>query len=48
MTVGDRADSYGAYGGNMTHEVKAALHTYGNSKQWLLAVFMARRQRFLC
>jgi pyruvate ferredoxin oxidoreductase alpha subunit len=30
VTVGDRADSYGAHGGNMTLEVKAALHTYGN------------------
>jgi pyruvate ferredoxin oxidoreductase alpha subunit len=32
LTVADRADSYGAYGGNMTQEVKAALFTYGNSK----------------
>src|SRR5690606_38286711 len=24
VTVGDRADSYGAYGGNMTNEIKAA------------------------
>ena len=32
ITVGDRADSYGAYGGNMTMEVKAALYTYGNSE----------------
>jgi len=31
ITVGDRADSYGAHGGNMTLEIKAALHTYGNS-----------------
>jgi len=31
VTVGDRADSYGGHGGNMTNEVKAALHTYGNS-----------------
>ncbi len=30
ITVGDRADSYGAYGGNMTNEIKAALQTYGN------------------
>ena len=29
VTVGDRADSYGAGGGNMTLEIKAALHTYG-------------------
>lgn len=31
LTVGDRADSYGAYGGNMTNEIKAALFTHGNS-----------------
>ncbi len=31
VTVGDRADSYGAYGGNMTNEIKAALQTYGNA-----------------
>jgi len=31
VTVGDRADSYGAYGGNMTLEVKAALFTHGNT-----------------
>jgi pyruvate ferredoxin oxidoreductase alpha subunit len=31
ITVGDRADSYGAHGGNMTLEIKAALHTYGNN-----------------
>lgn len=31
ITVGDRADSYGAYGGNMTNEIKAALFSYGNS-----------------
>src|SRR5690606_3532900 len=31
VTVGDRADSYGGYGGNMTNEIKAALQTYGNS-----------------
>lgn len=30
VTVGDRAESYGAYGGNMTLEIKAALHTAGN------------------
>lgn len=30
VTVGDRADSYGAHGGNMTNEIKAALYTYGN------------------
>src|SRR5690606_7926386 len=29
VTIGDRADSYGAHGGNMTLEVKAALHTFG-------------------
>ncbi|MDQ1909101.1 thiamine pyrophosphate-dependent enzyme [Paenibacillus sp. GD4] len=31
ITVGDRADSYGAYGGNMTLEIKAALFTEGNT-----------------
>lgn len=31
VTVGDRADSYGAHGGNMTNEIKAALFTYGNT-----------------
>lgn len=31
ITVGDRADSYGAHGGNMTNEIKAALFTYGNT-----------------
>ncbi|MBB6730308.1 thiamine pyrophosphate-dependent enzyme [Cohnella zeiphila] len=31
VTVGDRADSYGGHGGNMTIELKAALHTHGNS-----------------
>jgi pyruvate ferredoxin oxidoreductase alpha subunit len=30
ITVGDRADSYGAHGGNMALEVRAALQTYGN------------------
>lgn len=30
VTIGDRADSYGAYGGNMSNEIKAALFTYGN------------------
>lgn len=30
ITVGDRADSYGAYGGNMVNEIKAALFTHGN------------------
>jgi len=29
VTVGDRADSYGGHGGNMTNEVKAALFTHG-------------------
>jgi pyruvate ferredoxin oxidoreductase alpha subunit len=29
ITVGDRADSYGGHGGNMTLEIKAALHTHG-------------------
>lgn len=31
VTVGDRADSYGAHGGNMVNEIKAALFTHGNS-----------------
>jgi pyruvate ferredoxin oxidoreductase alpha subunit len=31
LTVGDRADSYGAYGGNMSLEIKAALFTAGNT-----------------
>jgi pyruvate ferredoxin oxidoreductase alpha subunit len=30
VTIGDRADSYGGYGGNMTNEIKAALFTHGN------------------
>lgn len=30
ITVGDRADSFGAHGGNMVNEIKAALFTYGN------------------
>lgn len=30
VTIGDRADSSGAYGGNMSNEIKAALFTYGN------------------
>ncbi len=30
VTIGDRADSYGAYGGNMSNEIKAALFTHGN------------------
>jgi len=29
LTIGDRADSYGGHGGNMTNEVKAALFTHG-------------------
>ncbi|AZN41931.1 thiamine pyrophosphate-dependent enzyme [Paenibacillus albus] len=29
VTIGDRADSYGAHGGNMTNEIKAALFTQG-------------------
>ena len=28
--MGDRGDSYGAHGGNMALEVRAALQTYGN------------------
>jgi pyruvate ferredoxin oxidoreductase alpha subunit len=31
ITVGDRADSYGAHGGNMALEVRATLQTYGNA-----------------
>ncbi|AIQ13243.1 thiamine pyrophosphate-dependent enzyme [Paenibacillus durus] len=31
ITVGDRADSFGAHGGNMVNEIKAALFTYGNT-----------------
>ncbi|TCN25409.1 thiamine pyrophosphate-dependent enzyme [Mesobacillus foraminis] len=30
VTVGDRADSYGGYGGNMAIELRAALQTHGN------------------
>ncbi|WHY83843.1 thiamine pyrophosphate-dependent enzyme [Neobacillus novalis] len=30
VTVGDRADSYGAHGGNMALELRAALQTVGN------------------
>lgn len=30
VTVGDRGDSPGGYGGNMANEIKAALFTYGN------------------
>lgn len=37
LTVADRADSYGAYGGNMTQEVKAALFTYGNSSTMVVS-----------
>lgn len=37
VTVGDRADSYGAYGGNMVNEVKAALFTYGNTKTMVIS-----------
>ncbi|WP_026672670.1 thiamine pyrophosphate-dependent enzyme [Alkalihalobacterium bogoriense] len=31
ITVGDRGDSYGAHGGNMALEIRAALQTAGNS-----------------
>ncbi|MGG3466893.1 thiamine pyrophosphate-dependent enzyme [Neobacillus pocheonensis] len=31
VTVGDRADSYGAHGGNMALELRAALQTVGNA-----------------
>jgi len=37
VTVGDRADSYGAYGGNMTNEIKAALFTYGNKNTLVIS-----------
>ncbi|HEX7055987.1 MAG TPA: thiamine pyrophosphate-dependent enzyme [Bacilli bacterium] len=30
VTVGDRADGYGAHGGSMANEIKAALYTAGN------------------
>ncbi|WP_410769166.1 thiamine pyrophosphate-dependent enzyme [Fontibacillus sp. BL9] len=30
ITIGDRGDSYGAHGGNMSNEIKAALFTHGN------------------
>ena len=41
ITVGDRADSYGAHGGNMAHEIKAALFTlWKHEIQWSLAVYM--------
>ncbi|RCX17095.1 pyruvate ferredoxin oxidoreductase alpha subunit [Fontibacillus phaseoli] len=30
VTIGDRGDSYGAHGGNMSNEIKAALFTLGN------------------
>ncbi|WP_438445573.1 thiamine pyrophosphate-dependent enzyme [Gorillibacterium sp. sgz5001074] len=37
ITVGDRADSYGAYGGNMVNEIKAALFTHGNSSTMVIS-----------
>jgi len=37
ITVGDRADSYGGHGGNMTNEVKAALYTYGNKNTLVIS-----------
>lgn len=37
ITVGDRADSYGAYGGNMVNEIKAALFTYGNHNTMVIS-----------
>jgi pyruvate ferredoxin oxidoreductase alpha subunit len=37
ITVGDRADSYGAHGGNMVLEIKAALFTYGNTKTQVIS-----------
>jgi len=37
VTVGDRADSYGGHGGNMTNEVKAALFTHGNTNTLVIS-----------
>ncbi|MDF2924357.1 MAG: pyruvate synthase [Paenibacillaceae bacterium] len=37
ITVGDRGDSYGAYGGNMVNEIKAALFTHGNSSTMVVS-----------
>lgn len=37
VTVGDRADSYGAHGGNMVMEIKAALFTYGNTNTMVIS-----------
>lgn len=37
VVVGDRADSYGGWGGNMVNEVKAALQTYGNSRTMVIS-----------
>lgn len=37
VVVGDRADSYGGWGGNMVNEVKAALQTYGNSDTMVIS-----------
>ncbi|MBO8170659.1 MAG: pyruvate synthase [Bacillaceae bacterium] len=37
VVVGDRADSYGGYGGNMVNEVKAALQTYGNGDTMVIS-----------
>ncbi len=37
VVVGDRADSYGGWGGNMVNEVKAALQTYGNTETMVIS-----------
>ncbi len=37
ITVGDRADSYGAHGGNMVNEIKAALFTHGNKDTMVIS-----------
>lgn len=37
VTVGDRADSYGAHGGNMVNEIKAALFTHGNASTMVVS-----------
>lgn len=37
VLVGERADSYGAYGGNLTHEVKAALQDDKDNKTIVLS-----------
>jgi len=37
VTVGDRAESYGGHGGNMTLEVKAALQSDGNARTMVIS-----------